>query len=524
MIITFVGYIKLLKLQNFKRFQSFKAEFDKNLNILVGDNESGKSSVIEAIHIALSGSRSKVDSIGIEALFNTDIIEEFLSGRKDYNNLPTMWIELYFDEQANFELNGRNNSEEIVYDGLRMECIPNDDFSNEIKEILRQSEPLFPFEFYSIRFLTFSGDPYSGYKKYLKHLLVDNSIISSEYAIKEYVKDMYNSIATTVERNKNQNNYRKHKDLFRREVLNEINTRVQEYKFSIRSNPKSNLESDLTLIAEAINIENKGKGLQCFIKTAFALKNEGNLDILLLEEPENHLSHINMNKLIWKIRSTASKQIFITTHNDLISTRLDLRNCLLLNSNSDFPISLKTIPESTAKFFMKAPDNNLLELVLSKKVILVEGDAEFILMEAFYKIITGANLAESDVHVISVDGTSFKRYLQISRALSIKTAIIRDNDGDYQENCVENYMEFSTDTFIKVFSESDNTLSTFEISMYKNNKALCESLFSQGRRQLTVEQFMLSNKTEAAYELLLNYSYGLVVPNYIKQATEWISE
>lgn len=34
---------------------------------------------------------------------------------------------------------------------------------------------------------------------------------------------------------------------------------------------------------------------------------------------------------------------------------------------------------------MKAPDNNILEYVLSKKVILVEGDAEFILMEALYK-------------------------------------------------------------------------------------------------------------------------------------------
>lgn len=32
---------------------------------------------------------------------------------------------------------------------------------------------------------------------------------------------------------------------------------------------------------------------------------------------------------------------------------------------------------------MKAPDNNVLEFALAKRVLLVEGDAEFILIEAF---------------------------------------------------------------------------------------------------------------------------------------------
>ncbi|MCS5517283.1 hypothetical protein NWF32_27490 [Pseudomonas qingdaonensis] len=34
---------------------------------------------------------------------------------------------------------------------------------------------------------------------------------------------------------------------------------------------------------------------------------------------------------------------------------------------------------------MKAPDNNVLELALCKKAILVEGDAEFILMDTLYR-------------------------------------------------------------------------------------------------------------------------------------------
>jgi putative ATP-dependent endonuclease of the OLD family len=119
--------IKKLKLKNFKRFQTFSVDFDDKLNILVGDNESGKSSIIEAINLVLSGSRSKVDSTGLENLFNSQVVIDFLASDKKYETLPTLYIELYFNEQHNFELNGKNNSDEIVCDGLKLEIVPNDE-------------------------------------------------------------------------------------------------------------------------------------------------------------------------------------------------------------------------------------------------------------------------------------------------------------------------------------------------------------------------------------------------------------
>ncbi|OFX39459.1 MAG: ATP-dependent endonuclease [Bacteroidetes bacterium GWA2_32_17] len=518
-------YITKIKLYNFKRFKTFSVEFNDKLNLLVGDNESGKSSILEAINLVLSGSKSKVEATGLENLFNSEVINNFLNSDKNYNDLPKMYVELYFNEQNNFELNGRNNSDETICDGLKLECIPNEDLSREIKEILEQKETAFPFEFYIIKFNTFQGDGYSGYKKYLRHILVDNSQISSEYAIKEYVKDMYNSFATIVEKNKHQNDYRKHKELFKNNVLNDINSRIKIYDFTIRNNSKSNLETDLTLSENAINIENKGKGIQCFIKTEFALsRNENNIDVILLEEPENHLSHINMKKMIRNISGASEKQIFITTHSNMISTRLDLRKSILLNSNSEIPILLNSITESTAKFFIKAPDNNLLDFVLSKKVILVEGDAEFILMESFFKNTTNSELDLSDIHIISVNGTSFKRYLEIAKELKIKTAVIRDNDGNYQQNCIDNYDEFVKFDFIKVFSEKDNTKNTFEVCLYSTNQVLCDNLFLAGRKTLTVKDYMLKNKAEAAYELLEKKSIEVIVPEYIKLAIEWIKK
>lgn len=518
--------IQKIKLYNFKKFREFEVSFDDRINILVGDNEAGKSSILTALDLVLSGSRNKVDTLGLENLFNVTVIRDFLSGGKKYEHLPTMCAEIYLNEQNNLDMNGNNNSDRRPSDGLRLLCAPIDDDSKYIQEILTQQNPNFPFEYYSVRFTTFADQPYSGYRKYINHLLIDSSQIDNEYATREYIKTVYRANVDDPEINRHQNEYRRHKNEFKVNVLDALNATLVDYSFAIRSNSKSNLETDLTITEDEIPIENRGKGRQCMIKTEFALRrnhSQKQLDILLLEEPENHLSHVNMKKLVQRISNSAEKQLFVATHNTLISSRLDLRRVIMLNSSGSNALLLRNLPKETAEFFMKAPDNNVLEFILSRKVILVEGDAEFILLEAFYKNLVHENIEESNVHIISVGGTSFKRYLDLAKILQIKTAVVRDNDGDAQKNCIENYQDYASE-IIKVFYEPNNILSTFEINVHDCNMNLCEQLFGVQRKTLTVLDYMLKNKAEAAFELLEKESGQLVAPNYIQEAIQWIRE
>ena len=271
-------------------------------------------------------------------------------------------------------------------------------------------------------------------------------------------------------------------------------------------------------------MQHRGKGRQCFIKTEFALqKNDNELDFILLEEPENHLSHIHMHKLISRINESKNKQLFVATHSNMISSRLDLRNSILLNSNSKASINLTHLSEDTAKFFIKAPHNNILELILSKKVILVEGDAEYILTEKFFETVTGKKPFQLNVHIISVGGTSFKRYMDVANLLQIKTAVIRDNDGNFENNCIENYKPYISD-FAQLFYETDNAISTFEISLYQLNTKICDELFSPGLRTRSVQQLMLDEKTDCAYELLDKKANELVVPKYIIDSIVWLTK
>jgi len=186
-------------------------------------------------------------------------------------------------------------------------------------------------------------------------------------------------------------------------------------------------------------------------------------------------------------------------------------------------VLLKDLSEDTAKFFMKAPNNKILEFILSEKVVLVEGDAEYILMDTLFQKIALQKPEDARVHVISVGGTSFKRYLDLAKLLHIKTAVIRDNDSNFQANCVDNYSEY-TDDWMQVFSDKDNTRPTFEIALYKDNSELCETLFAAGRKTLSVQDFMLQNKADVAFELLEKRGDEIIPPDYIKEAIEWIKK
>lgn len=517
--------IKKICLHNFKKFQDFEIDFNEKMNILIGDNEAGKSSVLLALDLVLSGSRAKVESTGIESLLNAHCVENFLAGEKEFDALPVMYIEVFLNEQNNADVHGKCNSKNMNCDGLRLICEPIHEYSREIIAILAQDGDNFPYEYYSIKFATFSDQAYSGYSRFLRHLLIDSSQINNEYATREYTKSIYSANANTVQKYKYQNEYRKHKGSFRDLVLSEINDKLDSYKFSVRNNAKSNLETDLVITEDGIPIDNKGKGKQCLIKTEFALRKNDGVDIidsLLLEEPENHLSHVNTKKLIQRIESSKTKQIFIATHSNLICTRLDLRSTIMLNSNGTIPLVLGALTEDTANFFMKAPDNNILEFILSKKVILVEGDAEFILIEALYnKVVPGGSPEADDVHVISVGGTSFKRYLELAKILKIRTAVIRDNDKDYQKICVDGYVGHLSE-HTKIFSDKNNARYTFEVCFYQDNVAVCDGLFAAKRVKLSVQEYMISNKADVAFELLDKRAADLNVPNYISEAILWI--
>ncbi|KFC79763.1 ATP-dependent nuclease [Rahnella aceris] len=515
--------IKKIVIKNFKSIADLTLEFDAGKNVLIGDNETGKSSVLLALDLTLSASRSRVENIGYEALLNQSAVQNFLAGPARLDLLPEVIVDVFLEEGDDQGFYGTQNVLGTQTDGLRMAIVPLiEEFGQTIVDLLKANKDSFPFEYYSVKFSTFSGAPHVSYRRPVKHLMIDSSRIDSEYAAREYTRAVFGFHANVPDRYRLENRYRQGKEAFGRESLRDLNNALGDYQFALRTSSRANLETDLVITKDGIPIENRGKGEQCFIKTNFALQKyeeKGSLNVLLLEEPENHLSHTNMKRLVERLADTTGTQLFITTHSSHICARLDLRHALLLGSGRAG--RLKDLSEPTANFFMKAPDNNVLELALSKRVILVEGDAEFILMEHFYKQLAGHPPQADAVHIISIGGTSFKRYLELGKLLSIRIAAIRDNDGDYQQNCVANYEGYLYAS-AKIFADTNPDRSTFEIGLYSDNQQTCDDLFAAGRKKLTVQEYMLKNKADVAFELLTKKAAELIAPKYIQDAIEWI--
>ena len=514
-----------IKLLNYKRFKGYTIIPNKTINILVGDNEVGKSSILDAIDIVACGNIRRVDAIGIDKLLNLDAVNQFMCGSKEFETLPKMIIELYLEGELDHTVNGKNNTEERKCDGIRLVCEPNHDYYSEIIASITANGDYFPYDYYKIRFSTFSDEGYSGYKKKIKSIIIDSSNMNSEYATNDYIKRVYNQYTEDyiAERAVHRSCYRQLKNGFCSENLHGLNQRIAEkmaYSFGLKIGSSLCLENDLMIYEDSIGIDSKGTGKQVFIKTEFALKKAGeNIDVVLIEEPENHLSHINLRNLIQSIAETHSGQLFITTHSSLICTRLNLRNLMIMHIGEETrPTTLSALNIETEKYFCKAPVANVVEFSLSKKVILVEGPSEYMLFEKFYSTISG-NKPEADaVNIMEIHGLSFKRYLEIAQLLGSKVAVVTDNDHNIQRNCIDKYEQYSGYPQIEVFYDNNEQQDTFEKTLYIVNQELCDRLFRDNACE-----YMLKNKTEAAY-ILLDHVNAIAVPDYIERSIKWINE
>lgn len=74
--------ITKIKFQNFKTFKNTEINLNSDRNILIGQNGVGKSTIIQAISLVISGSISQVSAVGLESLFNVSSIKEFMNGEK----------------------------------------------------------------------------------------------------------------------------------------------------------------------------------------------------------------------------------------------------------------------------------------------------------------------------------------------------------------------------------------------------------------------------------------------------------
>lgn len=500
--------IQRVRLVNFRIFRDQTFSPNPGMNIFVGDNATGKSSLLLAIDMALSGSISRVMAFGMENIMNAVAVSEW---RKDprLETLPKAFVELTFempDKPKYSDFFGQRHSRgNLGHEfGIKMMIEPNPDRAEELADALRNSNgATFPYSFYSVDFSTFADIRYNGFKKPCKSAFLDNSTVNTGRLFKKIVADTYQAALDDSSRASIEHKF---SDNLSRFTLPEAATR-QSLIVS------GNLADFLDISENGVSFSNHGEGSVNLRKTESSLSGfSGNDAVFLVEEPENHLSPRGLKKVVSLIADkTKDCQVFIATHSSYIASRLGLKNVFFVGGKID---SLASISEDTADFFVKAPNDNLLQFILSRKVVLVEGAAEYILMDSFFRAVKGMSADECGVWILSINGLSFPRYFEIAQVLGTKVAAIRDNDGNPQDW----YPEYAG-AAIHAFSDDDRERKTFEVCLFRDNEPALRALFkSHGDPQ----KYMLGDKAEAACQILKSWQ-TMTVPAYIRAAIEWIT-
>lgn len=549
-------HIKELRVFGFKRFREASISFSEGINIVVGDNDSGKSTLLEAVTAVIDGQyrgAPLMRSIS-EDLFNKDIVDEYLCLLKNGKpcNPPSIVIEVVFsgEEDTVALYKGDFNSRGVAESGIKLDiAIDAESFSDEYQDfVAAKSHHGLPIEYYACSWTTFARKSIRPAGIKFKSALVGagNSLAwpGSKAMVTRIARDVLersDQIAIS------QVHRRMRTGFSADQTVKSINEKISEraksltnkaVTFGFEAGTVNSWENGVITKLEDIPFSNVGDGTKSIVSTELALakseKRGGN--VVLLEEPENHLSHTRLNMFLEGVKSRCEGvQLIITTHSSFVANKLELRNLILLNGGNS--ASMRDLSEDTSRFFMKAPGYKTLRVLLCDTAILVEGDADELVVQRAYMDASDGKLPIQDgVDVISV-GTSFLRFLEVAEVINKRVIAMTDNDGNigalekkYQGY---KYVTLAQEDELQVVSYANRLLekgsmeginyNTLEAEMYESIGAemLSKILGKEFKDRDSALKYMEENKTEVALKIFDSVE-TLSYPEYIKQTIAWV--
>lgn len=539
-------HINKLLIENYKCFEGrFELSLEKDVNIIVGNNEAGKSTIIEAIHICLTGllnGRHLRNNLS-QYLFNNKIEKNYLDSLKTEKRLPppTITIEVHLEDgPALFE--GNNNLEKTKATGISIKIEFDSEYQLQYEELIKSGEDInsIPIEYYKITWRSFARDGVTSKAIPFKSAIIDSTATRYQNGSDIYISRIVRNELDEKQKVEISQAYRNLKEQFRETPsIQEINDKItsiadisdKEVKIGVNLATKDAWELGLTTFLNDVPFQNVGKGEQCIVKTNLSLGNKTteNAGAILIEEPENHLSHTKLNQFIKGITNKSQeKQVIITTHDNFVANKLGLNNLILLHNQK--VMSIANLKEDTQEFFQKLPGYQTLRMLLARKAVLVEGDSdELIVQKAYMRSNDGKLPIEDGIDVISVKLT-FKRFLYIAQELDLPVAVVTDNDKNYKRNIKKKYNEFKKISSIKIFADKRNDLNTLEPQFVDANKhqlgKLCgviELDFKKFNTEELISKKMQKMKTNWALKVF-NSEEELEYPDYINRLVNWCGE
>ncbi|RAS99399.1 ATP-dependent endonuclease [Bacillus cereus] len=622
-------YISDIKILNYRSFPEFEVSLNKGLSIIIGENNMGKSNFLEALSLIFNSNYSLRkrtldqedfwNGIIVQDTWPEIVIEVTLKGITTENELTitSRWLtripgeaKLTYKYRPKVNISIAAPTSPTPISKIRLPL-------NEYEWVIYggERETLDAFDFnmlskFGIEYVGALRDATTELKKssgQLQRILKNFDLEVNELQkISNKIDELNEQIMQGREIQK---------------VQEDINHYLERITGATRQKVKIQMgESDYdTLLRELKvligpkddnihSIEMNGLGYNNLLYisllltqyTAIKEKRLQNHDyvfpLLIVEEPEAHLhSHLQKYLANYFFDQQVVGQVIMTTHSSHVSSHAALDSLVMFyrvfnkmvskNIGRIFDTNKKEGREQK-RYLERWLDATKSDIFFGRKVLLVEGIAERLLIPKFFSMLhtdkiregekvieRGKTLEGEGISIISVDGVAFRPFLQLfgSNGLNMKCAVLTDSDpeaipvmdkhGDevigiddkvvkedaYPTRLGEYGMCARTAGLISDFSEISNifiasNLKTFEYDlMLENNDSFFRELIQtynigtkEDRERITnlsghefaKEAYKVISKEKGQFSQFildeLNKGKVLQIPEYIKQVFEFL--
>lgn len=502
-------FLKEVQIRNYKNFMKERFLFHKGVNVIIGENDSGKTNLMQAIRLVLDKRMDWHEREISEKMFPENI--KHWQGQIIIISLRFSELSEYRDDEAVLKYITGNKDKE---GSLTWFCMPDSSTRKRLSEcsdITTLNEQLSDITIDNyVSFITCGayvdflddsiykqmvGELHNGECNFTEKLAEDyygnegktgfngiefirNRIVDFTYidALRDAVYDMkqqYNplmNILRQMEPKISESDKKTVGDLIR-DVNETIGNVTQIKKLTERINNKildsvgNTYAPDIILKSElsgnikdifrklklksnhnsAFDLDSIGLGSTNIIYIALKLMEysyikeidnlQTNYFLLLFEEPEAHLhKHIQMS-LFEKtgIEINDNVQVLMTTHSDNISASSKISKMNIISKGDNGSQVMQPyigLEEVEIMHLERYLDVKRSEILFSKSVILVEGDAEEILIPVMVKKCLGLSLDELGISLINIGSVGFENVYKLfhEKRIRKKCAIISDLD------------------------------------------------------------------------------------------------